>query len=40
MLLDLAGLDVLLERRQRDFPEELCTVTMFALAPRKSKSKA
>jgi protein N-terminal methyltransferase len=33
ILLRLAGLDILLEQRQMDFPEELFPVTMFALAP-------
>jgi hypothetical protein len=34
-LFDIAGLDILLERKQTDFPEELCTVRMFALTPRR-----
>ena len=33
ILLRLAGLNILMEQRQTDFPEELLPVTMFAIAP-------
>ena len=34
LLLELSGLEIILERRQEDFPEELCPVHMFALVPK------
>ncbi len=35
ILFDMAGLDILHETIQTDFPSELCPVHMFALVPQK-----
>ena len=40
VLFSLAGLDVILERVQADFPDELTPVHMFALVPKNLPTRA